>query len=422
MTDIERSLVGMCLNRMDDCEEVIHLGVRSECFEDPVCAEIFACILTAEMDGKRAGTGMASLSAASKAAIPFLRAECPIAQNVAYYAKEVLTASWQRQALEAAYRLYSDIKARQPHDPIDRLQATARGIADLIARGGESGDIGSKNIADVMPEWVDDVERRMGDREKRGIPTGFRSLDILFNGGWNRRGMYTVAARPGRGKTTFGVTTAIGSAAAGARVLFATVEMTTLDILTKLVSNQAQVRGGKFLTCDLTAAELDRTARSRVTLEKLPLAFNDAWQGDFQKLATNCHRLKRRGGLDLVVIDYIGLIRLPGKWNSRRDEVAEISSKVKLLALELDAAVVILAQLNRNAENFDVPGIDHIADADNIGRDSDGVILIYRDSSDGTRFSIAKNRWGKETDFPITADLAHNAFRSVDLNWEALEG
>jgi replicative DNA helicase len=347
--------------------------------------------------------------------------------NVRHFADEVAAASWVRSTHAALRDLSAALIARQPQTPIGELQ---RMLDELPALSGRlSGEAGPRLIRDVMPEWIDDLEARVTGKLSSNVPTGFSALDIVMNGGWHRGAFAVVAARPGRGKTTFGLSAAINAAIAGHQTMFATVEMTARDIATKVVSNLARVKSGKFIRGELTDDESDRTMGQMERIGGLPLWIDDAWRGEFEKFVAHCRRLKRRSGLDLVFLDYVGLTKLKGRHDSRREEVEEISKACKLMALELNVAVVALAQLNRRAEDEIVPGKEHIAESDNLGRDPDAVILIYRKpmlAADGsetgeeqTMLSVQKNRWGIERDIPVDADLAFSAFRSASVNLES---
>lgn len=425
----ERNLIGLCLKNRDGFETALTHGVTPESFADPICSSVFSAMR--ELDAEGATISLASvcrkLGPSLAPDVIAISTTSPTAANVKPFAVEVASSAWVRVAAERLRELSSRLHTRREFEPIDELRAMLERLPDLQIVSGESGP---KRIGEVLPEWLTDLEERLVGKVSSNITTGFQMFDLVFNGGWHRGAFYVVAARPGRGKTTFALSSAIEASLAGFKTLVATVEMSAKDIATKTVSNLARVRTGAFVSATLTEDETDRTMGQMQRIADLPLWIDEAWRGDFEKFVAHCRRLKRRAGLDVVFLDYIGLTKMRGRFDSRREEVVAISTACKWLAGELDIAVVALAQLNRNAEDATIPGKEHIAESDNLGRDPDGVLLLYRtkgEDEDGnatnqeTRVSIAKNRWGREVDIPIDADLAFSAFRNVNLNAEALK-
>lgn len=422
--EAERHLIGLCLTSQNNFERAMQMGLSIEHFADQSCAKAFQAMRKAESDGGRVNLATVAFYATPETMgdLAAIIAEAPLTQSVEYYASEVVNQAWKRTAHRSMVELASLIATHKPHESLAVIRENAQLALERLLGGPVASEGGPRIVGEVIPSWIADVEERVAGKKSTGIETGFHGLNILFNGGWHRGAMYTVAARPGRGKTTFGVSTAVAAAHSGARVVFATVEMPAADIVTKLVSNQSRVKGGKYQSGTISDDELERTIHGVDRLVRLPLWIDDHWEGDIRRLILDCGRIKRRSGLDLVVLDYIGLARMPGDFDSRREQVAEISKACKMMAHDLDCALIVLAQLNRQAEQYEIPGLEHIADADNIGRDSDGVVLIYRDKDEQSMFSVAKNRWGREVGFPVDADLACNAFRSANLNWEAIVG
>lgn len=419
----ERALIGLCLRSAKNYETALSYGVRAEHFSEADCIAAWAALSAAE------ALGLApEFSSVSRRADPSmlpllgqLMAQAPISLSAAHFAAVVRRLAWQREAMGKLVILSAAVQSLKPEDAQDDVLTLMRETYEALASSHAGDDSAVRHLREVLDPWLEDTERRVLGKVASGIPTGFRVLDIVFNGGWNRGGLYTIGARPGRGKTTFGVSTAIAAAESGATTLFATVEMSSHDITTKIVSNSAQVVGGRFQSGKLTDGDMDAIQVSVPKLAGLPLYLDDSWRGDLDALVTHAQRVKRRVGLDLLVVDYIGLVRIKGRFDSNRDRMAEISRRLKLLARDMNIALVVLAQLNRDAEEFDIPTLAHIAESDSIGRDSDGAVLIYRNDQDESFLSIAKNRWGREVVVPVEADLSRNAFKSVELNWRAFE-
>lgn len=424
--DAERTLLGLILKTSDGLEVALKAGVTAEAFDNPVCRSIFKAVRSLDDEGKRyslpnlakaLGPGMVDdLTAISSGA--------SLTQNAQYYADEVVALAELRSMQAILQSLHAEIIARRPYQPLTRIKQ--KWESSMSFDSGLSCQDGPRLIGDIIPEWIEDLERRMKNKASSNLTTGFPVLDLIFHGGWHRGGFYVIAARPGRGKTTFALSSAIDSAFAVHKVIFGTVEMTALDIATKAVSNIGSVSTGAFVKADLTEEESDRTHEGVKRVHGIPLWIDDSWKGDWHRFASNCRRIKRKYGLDIIILDYIGLARLLDKNRDRKEELDELSSRCKLLAIELDVAFLALAQLNREAEKFDRPAKHQIADSDNLGRDADGVLLLYRskptaDQAEQSRLCVDKNRWGREIDVPVNEELGFSRFKPADLNLAAFE-
>lgn len=236
--------------------------------------------------------------------------------------------------------------------------------------------------------------------------------------------MYTLGARTGRGKTTLGINFAATAARAGVGVCYFTVEMPALDIMTKFVSMEAALIGSKLNTGAVQDSEIDRLRNAEQAVSKYRLWIDDNWRGSINSFKAACRKLVRLHDIKLVVLDYMGLVKIDGKdYASKTNLIAEVTNEVKVLALELNIAIIALSQLNREAEKDEgTPGTHHIASSDSVGCDSDAVLLIFRDDQDQTWIKISKNRWGPEVKFPVDANLAINRFKDLPLNERGVFG
>ena len=429
---IERFLIGLLLKNRDGFETATAEGVTSESFEDATCATIFSAMRDVDGEGNAISIPNVcrKLGAAFVADVTAISSESPATLNVKAFAQEVAAQAWIRKAHNALRIASLAISTRRENEPIAPLREAAVEALDLLAEGPKAG-AGPQLIRESLRPWIDDLELRVTGKVSANVTSGFKVLDVILNGGWHRGSFVVLAARTGIGKTTFSLSSAVETTLAGGRVLYATTEMSARDMVTKVLSNMARVRTSRYIRGDLDDDEMDRTMGQLTRVAEMPLVIDDSWRGSFDRFAANVARVKRRNGLDAVFLDYIGLCKKAGRYKSRYEEIAEVSMACKRLAIEQDVCLIGLAQLNREAEKVEIPGSEHIADSDSLGRDADAVLLLYRQKVQPTkdekptqgemRAAIVKNRWGITRDIPIAANLAISKFEEVAVNLEAFE-
>lgn len=259
-------------------------------------------------------------------------------------------------------------------------------------------------LAGAVSSALEAVDRRRAG-EVTGVSSGFDDLDALTDG-FHPGQMVVVAARPSQGKTALAMAFADHAATeAGVPTLFASLEMGLAELGGRYLSARGGVDGYRLKNAHLLSdADMrglglakDASRRSRLSIADLPAA-------NVSQLAALARRHKARWGLGLVVVDYLQL--LDGqrqKGESREQEVARVSRRLKSLAKELGVPAVVLAQLNRQSESRDKhrPRLSDLRESGQIEQDADVVILLHRpeyyDANDQpgvAELLIAKNRNG----------------------------
>lgn len=165
-------------------------------------------------------------------------------------------------------------------------------------------------------------------------------------------------------------------ASKGKNVVYISLEMSETQLIQKLLARKAKVNSRKIRNSDLTTEELERLADASFKLSQLPFSIITK-ASSIQKIEVEARRLKNRGQLDLLVIDYLQLVRNEGNFKSREQEVADISRTLKLLSLELDIPIIALCQLNRNASKS-IPTLADLRESGSIEQDADNVLFLYQ--------------------------------------------
>ena len=277
------------------------------------------------------------------------------------------------------------------------------------------------NVSDYYSTFVKNLQKRReivsnADKDdimadltaSGGIPTGFKTLDETLHG-WHRGNVILVAAKTGVGKSICAVDFAINAARSGASVLFFSMEMEMDEIVTRMVSCDTGIPINAIQTGRLDDRGMKKITESQSLLNmKIRVDTSNDMSIDYIRSSTQ-KMSQSDSGVDLVIIDYIGLIKYHGRSDNRQNQVAEISRSLKEMAMSLDIPVIVLAQLNnrdRGEEADQEPTLAIIRESGAIANDSNVIILLHRKKNDGndrpepgqegapTKFIIAKNRNG----------------------------
>ena len=272
-----------------------------------------------------------------------------------------------------------------------------------------------------------------------GITTGFECLNSRI-GGLQRSDLIIVAGRPGMGKTALATNMAFATAerflqdqvdsidpekSAGAPIGFFSLEMSSEQLVTRVLSEQAKVTAEQIRTGNIGRHEFQSFARTADRLHSLPFYIDDTPGLTIAALRTRARRLKRQKGIGMVVVDYLQLLQGTGRSGSdnRVQEISEISRGLKQLAKELDVPVIGLSQLSRAVEQREDkrPQLSDLRESGSIEQDADIVLLVHRPEMYGdderkgeADLIVAKNRSGP-TDGGIAVGFQGHYSRFVPM-------
>ena len=344
-------------------------------FLDPMAARAFNAALTLADDCKPIDP-VAIAEALGNGGVEYI-ANCmksvPSAANIELYCEGVLNNSKRRMMQDIADRLTDnsyDLSA-DPDDVLDSL----RGEIDSVKSNSASVITAAQSIAD----WKAYYQRVKDNPEYAFCKTGFYDLDKQLGGGMFRQGMYVVGARPGMGKTTLALNIAENIASADKPVLFVSLEMSRVQIISKRIAMASLLSYTDIMTGRLRDYEL-KTADS--ILDRVitrPFAMTDK---SSMTAAEILRAAKQVDGLQAVVVDYLGLVRPSeeAQKKPRYEQITEISAGLKAMAKSLDVPVLVLAQLNRESTNRagSRPQLTDLRDSGAIEQDADAVVLLHR--------------------------------------------
>lgn len=353
----------------------------------------------------------------------------PSSANVMTYVDIIREHYYKRSLMTVAQGIIKDIN-ENAMDSGKLLDSAEQRIYE-IRDGREIG--GLTHIKDVIAAETYDRLTKMNDPETRndyiGIPSGIGELDKMITG-LNKSDLIILGARPGMGKTSFALNIARNVALqAGKTVCFFSLEMTRDQLAQRMLSSEAAIKSEKLRTGELEPEEWLRLTQAGDNLSKAEIYFDETSNITVPEMKAKLLRMKR---VDLVVIDYLGLMHTPRPNDNRVQEISEITRSLKIMAKELKIPVIACAQLSRGTEakgKSHKPALADLRDSGSIEQDADIVLFLYRDAyydsekssdedlSDTSKSEciVAKNRHGETGVVPLHWDGQYTRFTSVDV-------
>lgn len=254
-----------------------------------------------------------------------------------------------------------------------------------------------KTFLEQVIETTEKIEKNVSEGQDYSLYTGIRDLDDRICG-LHKEELTIIGARPGVGKTTFALQIAEYIASKGIETAIISLEMSDCQIIQKMLSKKTRINSYKMRMGTLEINELAEIGKAGAEISNLPIHLITNAR-TLQQIENIARKLKNRNNLGLLVIDYIQLIKNKGKFNSREQEVADITRTLKLLSLELKIPIIGLCQLNRNATRQE-PMLSDLRESGAIEQDADNVFFLYQEKEDegniiDITLKIAKQRAGE---------------------------
>ena len=255
-----------------------------------------------------------------------------------------------------------------------------------------------KSAREVMEStWASILERQKVGAIN-GIPSGIKSLDNMTCG-WHENDLITLAARTSVGKTAFSIELALSALRAGKTVQFFSLEMVNESVMERMLANVSGVPVRVIIDKVMTRGQEDDVEVAKEFLSNSKLYMEDAGDMTVSTIRAKARKLARKG-LDMIVVDYCQIVRPEDARIPREQQVASITWGLKALAKELKIPVIMLSQVNRNADQTNqCPKLSDLADSDRVGRDADVVLMLWKKindkGDDETFIEVAKQRNGR---------------------------
>ncbi|MFW5691894.1 MAG: replicative DNA helicase [Chloroflexota bacterium] len=351
----------------------------------------------------------------------------PTSVHAEYYGRIVERSAIRRRLLAAADEIRG--LAMDEAMTIDNVAMEAESrLFEVTDRQGKREFV---SMNEAVNKYFDRIEHLMQHQtESLGVPSGFRDLDALL-GGFQRSDLLIFAGRPGMGKTSFMLSTAVNAARLGARVAIFTMEMGVEQLTQRMISMETGIGTQQLRLGKLNPQEYSRFVEAAGRVSRFSIYIDDTPALNPVQMRTKCRRLQHEYGIDLVFVDYLQLMNAGGQYqNNRVQEISYISRSLKELARELNVPVFSAAQLSRAVEQRQDkrPVLSDLRESGSIEQDADIVMFLYRDAiyNEATEFPnqadvlIAKHRNGPTGTISLYFEQALTKFidgvtRRVDL-------
>lgn len=303
-----------------------------------------------------------------------------VVSNAKYYADIVINKSRMRQLIAESERIresaYSDELPAE--DILDHAEQTILEIAQKSQKSQY------EDVNDVLFENIKEIQllEKTGGKTD-GIDTGYRDVDYILQG-LHKSDLVILAARPGVGKTAWALNVATNAVMEGKTCMIFSLEMSDLQLGERLLSMSSSVELTKIRAGDLTADEWDNLSAAKDSFYMKNMVIDDTSSITPMEIKNKCRRYKQeKGSLDLVVIDYLQLMSMGGyRVEQREKEIGAMTRALKIMAKELDCAVLLLSQLSRGPEQRGgdhMPKLSDLRDSGSIEQDADIVIFLKRE-------------------------------------------
>ncbi|MFC4721358.1 replicative DNA helicase [Geojedonia litorea] len=299
--------------------------------------------------------------------------------HIEFHARIILQKYIQRSLIKISNEIIED-SYDETKDVFDLLDNAEAKLYEVTQGNIKKSTETAQSLVIQAKKKIEDISNKEG---LSGIPSGFTKLDRLTSG-WQESDLIIVAARPGMGKTALTLSMARNIAVnQDIPVAFFSLEMSSVQLITRLISSETGLSSEKLRTGRLEKHEWEQLNVKVKTLEKAPLFIDDTPSLSIFDLRAKARRLASQYGIKLIVIDYLQLMTAGGsqKGGNREQEISTISRNLKALAKELSVPVIALSQLSRAVETrggSKRPLLSDLRESGAIEQDADIVSFIYR--------------------------------------------
>lgn len=312
-----------------------------------------------------------------------LSAKMVYSQSAEYLATVVYEKSLARKLIQAT----SHLNARAYSEEEDILELIEEAEKSVYALSEFRVKQRAQKMSSLTNSTIDSLEKVHGHKTGIiGVPSGFKDIDSLTGGFWDNH-LIIIAGRPSQGKSAFVANASTNMASLGIKVGFFSLEMSSTELMMRAIAGEGRVNAHSLRTGKIKDADWNKVTAGASRLFSLPIWIDDTPNLSVSDVRAKARRLKHEEGIQILIIDYLQLMRGVGNEKSREQEISSISRGLKALAKELKIPVVALSQLNRSVENRadKRPVLADLRESGAIEQDADVVIFIHRPEMYGVK-------------------------------------
>ena len=389
----EQSVIGSILLNNEIFDE-INLLITSKNFYDPMHQKIFAAI------EKLIYSGMLANPITLKNYFENEKDELNVPN---YLVKITKFSTSSRQAIEYSKLIYDLYVKRElikiseniidtaklndlDNDGKSIIENFEKSLFDLAEKGSFSSSL--VKFDEAMKMTIEMASSAYKNEEGIvGVPTGLTDLDYRL-GGLHKSDLLIIAGRPSMGKTALATNIAFNAAkkiqndGRKSTIAFFSLEMSSEQLSTRILAEQSRIKSNDIRTGKISEEQFDKFIETSKNISELPLYVDETPAISIAALSNRARRIKRLYGLDMVVVDYIQLMKASNFREGRVQEISEITQGLKALAKELSVPVLALSQLSRAVEHRDdkKPQLSDLRESGSIEQDADVVMFVYREA------------------------------------------
>jgi len=421
--ELEQAVLGALLIDKNAVAEVIDL-LHEKCFYVEANQKIYKAIISLFHDTKPIDIltvtqklrSMGELEIVGGAVyITQLTNRVASAANIEFHSRVILQKFIQRELIRISTETIKDAF----EETTDVLELLDRSEKNLFSITESNIRRNYEDMHSLVGRALDDVAHASTLTDGvTGVPSGFTDLD-RHTMGWQKSDLIIIAARPGMGKTAFTLSLAKNAALDGKKpVAFFSLEMSSLQLVNRLISSETEITSEKLRKGDLTKDEWGRLNVKVKRLTDAPIYIDDTPALSILELRAKCRRLVAEKNIELIVIDYLQLMsggsESGGRGGNREQEISYISRSLKSIAKELSIPIIALSQLSRAVEtrgSSKRPQLSDLRESGAIEQDADMVMFIYRPEY----YEVMSNEMGESTMGETHIRIAKHRNGSLDL-------
>ena len=392
--EAEQALLGSILVNNDIIDE-ISTTISSNIFYDPAHVKIYEVIESLNNKGMIANPitlknffekdNMLDEVGGTEYLVKLTRFSGSVKQAIDY-AKVIHEMYLRRELVLISDNLSSETLNTKDQDAEKIIENTEKSLFDLAERGSFSQSFLKFNQA--LDQTIEMATLAMkNDKGIVGVPTGLTALDEML-GGLHKSDLVILAGRPSMGKTALATNIAYNAAKKiqddnrKSTVAFFSLEMSSEQLSTRILAEQSRIKSNDIRRGKISEDQFDKFIETSKDISELPLYIDETPAITIAALSNRARRIKRLYGLDLVVVDYIQLMRASSFREGRVQEISEITQGLKAIAKELSVPVLALSQLSRAVEQRDdkKPLLSDLRESGSIEQDADVVMFVFRES------------------------------------------